>query len=430
MQVSVEPVEGLQRRMSVELPAEEIQAEVDQRLRKLARTARLDGFRPGKVPLKVLRQRFGKQVRSEVFGEQVEASFYKAVSQESLRPAGEPSIEPQIDPKAGRWAYVATFEVLPEIVLKPLGEVTFERPQAEVTESDVDKMLERLRRQRQTWEPVDRPAREGDKVILDFQGTMDGETFEGGSAEGAEVVLGAGRMIDGFEAGLMGASAGEARSLDLRFPEDYGAAHLAGRDVHFEVQVREVQGPVLPEVDAEFVRDYGVESGDLNDLRAEVRRNMERELKDRIQARVKKQALDALLSAHPLDVPQALVDQEIEALRSQARQRMGAGSQMELPAELFTEEARKRVALGLLVAEVVKANGIEVDQALLEERLNSLASSYEDPDEVVAYYRNNREALASVENVVLEDQVVSWILEQGRVIERPMSFDEVTEGHD
>ena len=426
MQVSVEPGEGLQRRMTVELPAEEIQAEVEQRLRKMARKARMDGFRPGKVPVKVLRQRFGNQVRSEVFGEQVEATFYKAASQESLRPAGQPGIEVQIDPDAGRWAYVATFEVLPDIEIQSLTEVTIERPVAEVTEADVDEMIERLRKQKRTWEPVDRPAREGDKVRVDFQGTLDGEPFEGGSAEDQEIELGSGRMIDGFEAGLVGAAAGESRSLDLTFPEDYGAAHLAGKPVHFEVQVKEVQAPVLPELDADFVRDYGVESGEVDDLRAEVRANMERELKERIRIRIKNQALDALLAAHPMEVPQVLVDQEIEALRQQARQSIGGGANMELPAELFDKEARKRVALGLLVAEVVKTQDMKVDQELLDERLRDIAASYEDPDEVVAYYRNNPQLLASVENTVLEDQVVNWILDQGQVTDRPMTFAEAT----
>jgi len=329
MQVSVESGEGLERRMTVGLPPEQVEAEVDKRLREFARSARLPGFRPGKVPVKILRQRYGAQVRREVFGELIQSSYGEALAQEALRPAGAPQIEPDIDASEQRYAYTAVFEVLPQFELAPLGGKTLKRPVAEVLDSDLEAMLMRLREQRKTWSPVERPAQAGDQLTISFRGTIDGEAFEGGSGEGTKLEIGSGRMIPGFEAGLEGAKAGDERTLDLRFPDQYHAEHLKGKPVVFEVRVSEVAGPVLPELDAEFAKAFGVEDGDLGRFRADVRQNMERELKQRIEAKIKNQAMDLLLEANQIDLPDVLVRQEIETLKDQARQKVG-GWQFEL----------------------------------------------------------------------------------------------------
>lgn len=430
MQVTVQSGEGLERRMTVELPADEINQEVEKRLRDLSKRVRLDGFRPGKVPLKIVRTRYGLQVQQEVFGEKVESSFAEAASQESLRPAGAPRIEPVLEQGQGegRFAYTAVFEVLPEIQLNSLADQRIEQPRAEVTEQDVDNMIDKLRRQRQTWEQVERASQDGDRLTISFKGLLDGELFEGGEAEDVPLVLGSGTMVEGFESGLAGASAGDERSLDLTFPEDYRAERLAGKQVVFEVRVGKVEEPVLPELDDEFAKSFGVETGDLEKLRADVKNNMQRELKQRLQAKVKEGAMDALLAANPIDVPAALIEQEIGALREQTRQNMAGNSGMELPASLFEDQARRRVALGLIMAEVVKKNDIQLDQARVDTTIQDMAASYEDPQEVVNFYKNNRQQRASVENLVLEDQVVDWILEQAQLDNVESSFEAITEG--
>jgi trigger factor len=426
MQVSVESGEGLERRMTVGLEADQVEGEVDRRLRELVRTARLPGFRPGKVPVKVLRQRFGQQVRGEVLGELVQSTFAEAVGQKELRPAGAPSIDPDIDHAARRYAYTATFEVLPEFALGSLEGKVLKRPVAQVQESDVDALIERLRAQRKTFDEADRPAQEGDRVTMSFVGSIDGEPFEGGSAEHAQLELGSGRMIPGFEAGLIGARAGEERSLQLSFPEEYHAEHLKGKPVTFAVTVEAVAAPRLPEVDEAFARELGIEDGDLARFRADVRRNMERELKQRVEARIKRQAMDLLLEANPIDLPQVLIAQEIRTLKAQMQENLGGGRQLELPDGLFEEEARRRVALGLVIAEVVKANDIKVDPERVREVVEDMAATYENPQEVVEYYYSRREHLSSVETLTLENQVVDWVTAQVTVADEPHTFDELT----
>ncbi|HHH38520.1 MAG TPA: trigger factor [Sedimenticola sp.] len=426
MQVSIESSEGLERRMKVELPAEQVNETVEKRLKELARTVRLDGFRPGKVPVSIVRKRFSDQVRQEVFGDLVKSTYFEALTQENLVPAGEPEIEAAEDLSGDTMGYVAVFEVMPEIEIKDLSGATIRRPVASVSDEDLEKMLDKLRRQRTTWNEVEREARDGDQVTVDFKGFIDGEAFEGGSAEGVPLVLGSGSMIDGFEEGLLGARAGDKRTLELKFPEDYRVESLAGKDAVFEVEVRKVSEPVLPALDEEFARAFGVEEGGVEALRKEVRANMERELEDKIQSEVKQQAMDALLEAHALDVPKALVRQEAEALQRQARENMAQGGQassIELPLELFEEQAQRRVRLGLIIGEVIKANEIEVDKARVRERVERFAAAYEDPAEVIDYYYSNKGQLAPVENLVLEDQVVEWVLEQAGVEEVETDFD-------
>ncbi len=426
MQVSVESGEGLERRMTVDLPPERFEAEVASRLQQVARTARLAGFRPGKVPLKVLRQRFGEQINHEVFGDLMQSSFSEAVGQQQLRPAGPPRVIPAIDHTARRYGYTATFDVLPTIALGPLTEVSIKRPVAEVGEADLEAMIERLRQQRKTWAKVERPAERGDRVVATFSGTVDGEPLPGGSAQDRLIELGAEQLIPGFEDGLVGIAVGEARTLNLAFPEGYQAPHLAGKPVVFEVSVSAVEGPVVPEVDAELARAYGVADGDLEHFRADVRANMERELRTRIQARVKNQVMDALIAANPVPVPGVLVRDEIKTLRERTSREAGATG-MQLPDALFEESARRRVALGLIIAEVVRQHGIQADPQRVRAAVEDMAATYETPKEVVDYYYSNRDHLATVETMVLEDQVADWVLGQAKVEDEAMSFQQLTD---
>jgi trigger factor len=426
MQVSVESGQGLERRMHIDLPYERIQGEVDKRLQQMARSARLPGFRPGKVPLKLLRQRYGEALQQEVFGELVQSSFGEAVVKESLRPAGMPRIEPEIDRAQQRFGYTAVFEVLPDLQLAALADRTVKRPVAQVTDGDLEIMMERLRVQRRTWEPAQGPAEPGYRVTISYTGTVNGEPFEGGSGSGVQVEIGSGRMIPGFEDGLIGVSSGETRALDLQFPEGYQRKDLAGKPVHFEIQVDAVNRPVLPEVDAAFARELGIPDGDLERFRADVRANMERELAQRMKTRLKERVMDLLVSAHPIEIPRALVQEEIRTLKAQMRENLGGG-RMELPDSLFEDSARRRVALGLIIAEIVKQNGIQAEPARIRAAVEDMAATYDEPQEVIDYYYGDRRRLAPVESLVLEDQVMDWVLGQVTVEEEHLSFSQLTE---
>jgi trigger factor len=429
MQVTVEAGEGLARRMTVELPADDVEQQVDQKLREVARQARLPGFRPGKVPMRVLRQRFGESVRGEVLGEMVQSTFPQAVAEQELRPAGQPRIEPDIDTESGRYAYVARFEVLPEIDLKDLAGKRIARPVAEVVDADVERMIERLREQRRTFEDVERSAQDGDRVTISFTGSIDGEPFEGGSAEHRQLVLGSGTFIPGFEAQLEGASAGDERVVEVTFPEDYQNSELAGRAAQFQVSVEAVAEPHLPEVDADFMTAFGIEDGDFERFRADVRANMERELKQRIEAKVKSQVMDALLEANPVDLPEVLINEEIQSLKQQTLQSAGAGN-IDLPNELFAESAARRVKLGLVIAEVVKRHELQPSQERVRELVEELASTYERPEDLIRYYYADQQRLASVEALAMEELVVDRMLESADVEEEASSFDALTESGD
>jgi trigger factor len=425
MQVSVENGEGLERRMTVGLEPEQIDAEVERRLRDFARSARLPGFRPGKVPVKILRQRYGGKVRQEVFGELVQSSFADALTEKELRPAGAPHIEPEIDESAKRYAYTAVFEVLPQFELGALEGKILKRPVAAVTDADLDAMVLRLREQRKTWSAVEREARSGDQLTISFVGTLDGESFEGGSAEDSRIELGSGRMMPGFEDGLLGARAGEERRLELQFPDEYHVEHLKGRPVVFDVRIAEVAEAVLPQADEDFAKDFGIADGNLERFLSDVRQNMERELKERIDARIKSQAMDLLLEANQIDLPDVLIREEVRALKEQTRQSIGGG-RFELPDELYQDKARRRVALGLIIAEVVKANDIKVDQNRVREAVEDMASTYEHPQQVIDHYYGNREHMASVESLTLESQVVDWVMEQVTIEDDSTTFEALT----
>ncbi len=431
MQVSIETTSGLERRLTVGVPAERVEQEVDNRLQQAKKNVRLPGFRPGKVPMRVMRQRFGAGVRQEVLGEVMSQSFQDAVVQENLRPAGQPTIEPR-NLEAGKdLEYVATFEIFPEVTLKDVSGFTVEKPVAEVSAEDVDSIISVFRRQQGSWQEVTRAAQEGDKINIDYDGTRDGEPFEGGSAEGSDLELGSGGMIPGFEDGVVGLSAGEEKTLELTFPEDYHEESLQGAAVQFAVKVNSVSELELAPLDEKLFAAYGVEGDDEAEFRKEVATNMERELRNAISARLKQQVMDALLEAHDdLEVPQALVSQEIDGMRRQMFQQFGGASAENLdlksllPDEMFTERAARRVKLGLLLATLISDRDLEADPDKVRGEIEELASTYEEPEEVINWYYGNQEQLQSVESKVLEDQVVESLLAQASVTDAPCSYQE------
>mgnify|MGYP002713080648 CR=1 FL=1 len=428
MQVSVETTSALERRMTVEVPEERVEKAVEERLRNLARTTRIKGFRPGKVPMSVVKQRFGGQVRQEVVGEVVQSTFYEAVTQEKLRPVGLPRIEPSSTGEGDNLEYTATFEVFPEIELAGLEGVSIDKATAEVTEADVDRMLDTLRKQATSWEEVDRPAEEGDRVTVDFRGTIDGEEFDGNSGENVPVTIGGKRMIAGFEEGLVGVKAGDEKTLDLEFPEDYAYKKVAGKPVQFIVTIKRIEKPELPEVDDAFAERFGIKEGGVDALRQEIRANMEREMSQALKNRVKQQVMDKILEINELDIPKGLIDNEAQALMRQTEQQMytpEGKSGVKLDPSMFEEQAERRVSLGLLMSEVVKQHELKADPAKVRETVEGLAATYEQPDEVVQWYYADRQRLGEVESLVLEDQVVDWVLGQVQVNEVPSSFEEI-----
>ncbi|MDY6980685.1 MAG: trigger factor [Pseudomonadota bacterium] len=430
MQVSVEATGGLERRMTVNVDEERIASAVDDRLKNMTQTVKLKGFRKGKVPFKVVKQHYGKQVRDEVVGEVVQSTFYEAVSQEKLQPAGNPNFDDLKNEPGQGLAYTATFEIYPEVELAPMAEQTVEKPVAEIGEADVDKMIETIRKQNVSWQPVEREAKEGDRVNLDFKGMIDGEAFDGGSGEGMQVELGSGRMIPGFEDGLMGAKAGEDRTLNVTFPENYHVESLAGKPAVFEAHINSVEEAVLPEVDAEFAKQLGVASGDLSEMRDEVRANMQRELDERLRAKLKEAVIETLLAANSIDVPKSLVENEERTLLQQMLQNLASqGMQQQdlsgLNPEMFKEQAEKRVTLGLIMSEIVKANDLKVEPEQVKARIQEIAAPYEQPEEVVKWYQSDRQRLSEIESLVFEDQVIDWVVDQAKVVEKPVSFDEI-----
>lgn len=426
MQVSVEQTGNLERKVTVQVPAERVEDEVTNRLRNLARRVRMDGFRPGKVPFKVVQKRYDGQVRGEVLSDLVQQTLSEALRQENLRPAGGPRIEPKKMEPGQALEYSAIFEVYPQIELASLDSAAVEKPAAEVTDADVDKMLEKLRTQRATWNEVEREAREGDQITVNFEGSIDGQVFAGGKGDQVPIVLGSGTMIEGFESQLEGAKAGEHRTVDVRFPDDYRAKEVAGKDAKFEVDVVKVAEPVLPEMDDDFAQAFGVKEGGVEALRSEVRGNMERELEQKVRAHIKEQVLERLLEANEIEVPKALVDEEITRLISQATGKSPEELRgMNLPREAFEERARKRVALGLLIGEVINKNELQLDADRVSETLNRVAASYEDPEEVIQAYRKNPSLRNDLEAHVMEEQVVDLLVGQMQVKEKRMAFDDL-----
>ena len=429
MRVSVETTSALERRLTVGVPAERVDAAVANKLQEAARNVRLPGFRPGKVPMRVMKQRFGAGVRQEVLGEVISQSFQEAVISEQLRPAGQPTIEARNFVAGQDVEYTATFEIFPTVELNEISGLKVEKPVAEVGEGDIDDIIEVFRKQQGKLVVVERAAAEGDTVVIDFEGFRDGEAFEGGSAQGTSLELGSGRMIPGFEDGLIGASAGEERTLNLTFPQDYQQKDLAGAAVEFKVTVSEVKALELAPIDSALFAQYGLEDGTEEAFRAEVRQNMERELRNAVEASVKNQVMDAIASAHSaLELPSALVAQEVDGMRRQMFQQFGGAAPQGmdlasiLPDEMFKDQATRRVKLGLVVAEMIGHFELSAEPAKVRQAIEDIASTYQDPDEVINWYYSENEQLAGIESRVLEDAVVERLLADAEVVEVSCSY--------
>ncbi len=428
MQVSVETTSGLERLMTVSVPAERIDQDVNKRIQQTARNVRIDGFRPGKVPMKVVKQRYGKGIREEVLSQVVQETFYAAVQQEQLNPAGGPTIDVKKEVEGEDFEYTATFEVYPEISLADFSAVSIEKKTAEIADADLDTMIETLRKQQATWVETDRAAADGDRVKIDFEGFVDGEAFEGGKAEGMDLVLGSGRMIPGFEEGIVGAATGAEIDVNVTFPEEYQAEHLQGKAATFKVTVKSVSEQKLPELNEEFFGKFGLDELTEEAFRAEVRKNMSRELKQALKMKLKDQVFSKLIDVNSVDVPAALIDREIDAQRRQAVEQFGgANSKMDpnsLPKELFSAQAERRVSIGLLLQEVIKLNKLEADENRVRETLEEMAETYQDPQQVIDWYMNNKEMLDQIKGLVLEDQVVDHLLSQAQVTEVTVSYED------
>jgi trigger factor len=426
MQISVENTGKLERRMQVQVPAERVSKEIAMRLKELSRTARLKGFRPGKAPITVIRQQFGQQVHREVIGELMQSSFTEAVTQNQLSPAGSPRIEPTSVAEGQDLTYVATFEVFPEVVLQPIGTLTIPRVTAEVGEGDVDAMIERLRRQSTKFTAVARPAATGDKVTVDFVGSIDGNIFAGGKGENVPIVLGEGRMLAQLEQGLAGASAGESREIGVNFPADYRATELAGKQAVFKVDVKSVEEPTLPALDDEFCAAFGVTEGGVPKMREDVRANMQRELEQSLRNRNRAAVMDKLYQANPVEVPNALLESQIRDMQMEEMRRTGAKDVSQAPPrERFIEPARRRIALGLLINEIIRREKIVLDPARSNARLDEMVGAYGDPAALKRAYLQNADAMRQVQSLALEDQVTDFILEHAQVHETRYTFKEL-----
>ncbi|WP_337908734.1 trigger factor [Vibrio cholerae] len=427
MQVTVETLEGLQRRLNITVPAANIEDAVAAELRNIAKNRRFDGFRKGKVPMKMVAKMYGKAVRQDVLGDVMQRHFIEAIVKEKINPAGAPTFAPVEIGEGKDLVFTATFEVYPEVELKGLENIAVEKPAAEVTDADVAEMLETLRKQQATWKEVDEAAESGKRVSIDFVGSIDGVEFEGGKAENFPLEMGAGRMIPGFEDGIVGKTKGMEFVIDVTFPEDYHAENLKGKAAKFAIKVNKVEARELPELNDEFVARFGVAEGGVDALKAEVRKNMERELKQAIKARIKEQAIEGLVKENEIQVPSALIDQEINVLRQQAAQRFGGNVEAaaQLPRELFEEQAKRRVVVGLLLGEVIRTHELKADEEKVKALITEMATAYEDPSEVVSYYEQNQQLMNNMRNVALEEQAVDAIIAKAKVTEKAISFSEL-----
>ncbi len=419
MQVSVEAISDLERRLTIQIPSASIDQEVDNRLRSMVRTARVDGFRPGKVPFKVLQQKYEGRIREEVLNAVIQSSYKDALTQQNLRPAGDPKIEPQQLQPGQDFKYTALIEVYPELTLPFMDGIVVHKPVSEISAADVEGMLNVLRRQRATWQDVSRPAGDGDRVIINYTATMGESEQPFMEEQQTAIIIGSKGNIEGLEDRLVGMSAGGNAAIDLTYPGDHPNQQLAGKPVRYQVHAVSVAEAVMPVLDEEFARAFGVSEGGLDGLRKEVAANMSREMTLVIKSRVKDQVLDGLLAANPIKIPSTLVEEEIDRLVSSAhRDGQGKG----LPREAYRNQATRRVSLGLLIAEVVKHNRIAIDPARVRSTVETIASSYEEPEQVVKWYYGDRELLSGIEALVLEDQVVDWLLERAAVDEAPTTF--------
>ncbi|TSA50640.1 MAG: trigger factor [Nitrosomonadales bacterium] len=430
MQSNVENLGALERRLSVSVPHETIETEMENRIKRLARTAKIPGFRPGKVPLRIVQQQYGPQVRQEVLGDVLQKSFSEAVREQKLRLAGPPRFEPKAAAEsASEFEFSATFEVYPDVVLGDLSTASIEQPLVKVIPADVDKTLEVVRKQRVQYQPAERPAAAGDRVSIDYNGVIDGVEFAGGKAEGFTLVLGEGRLLKDFEGPLIGMSAGQSKTFEVTFPADYHGKDVAGKVATFEVKLNAVEAPELPEVNAEFARSLGVADGDTEKMRGEIRANLEREVTKRTKARIKAQVMQALLDTTRIEAPKVLVQQAMERLMQDARSDLEArgmkAADIALPQDLFQEQAQRRVNLGLILAELVKVHNLQASPEQVRAVVEDLAQSYENPGEVVKWHYSSPDRLNEIESAVLEDNVVAWVLEKVTAVDKAVTFDEL-----
>lgn len=429
MQTQIETISSLERRLTMSLPADTIEKEVSDRLRQLTRTVKMHGFRPGKVPLKLVQQQYGPQVRSEVIGDAVQKGFEQAVQQNKLRVAGYPKIEPKDEADKTQISFAATFEIYPEIKLGDISGAKIERLALAVSDADVDKTIEILRKQRVTWSPAERAAADGDRVTVDFTGRLDGVEFPGGKGEGMAIVLGEGRMLPDFEKGVAGIKAGETRSFDVKFPDDYQAENLRGKTAQFEAAATKVEAPVLPALDAEFARTLGVTDGDIAKMRTEVRGNVEREVAKRIESDLKSKVMQALIDSTPLDLPKSLVDMEIErmmqSMRAEFESRGMKMDQMPINPQMFEEQGKRRVSLGLIIGELIKVKELKPKPDMVKKQIEDYAQSYEHPAEVVKWIYSEPQRYSEFEALALEAGVVKWVIDNAKLEDKAIGFDEL-----
>jgi len=429
MQVSVENISGLERRLKIAVPASQVEQTVAKKINQAARTIKIDGFRAGKVPLNVVKKRYGASIRAEALDDIIRDAYVGAIQQSALKIAGFPSIEPINFDEGKDIEFAAVVEVYPEVTLGDFTALSIERPSAEVTDADVDTMIANLRRQRAKWEESAEAAADQDRLTIDFAGSIDGEAFDGGTSQDFNIVLGSKRMITGFEEQLVGAKAGDELTINVTFPADYQAENLAGKEAQFKINVKKVVKATLPELDTEFLTAFGITDGNVEQFRADVRKNMERELRNGIRAKVKAAVFEALVNAHNLEVPKALVSEEIGRQREQALKQFGGNAAQikpeMLPDDLFKDNAKRSVALGLLVSEIISANEIKVDAERVRALVDEVAQSYEQPEQVVQWYYSSKEQMAQVQSSVLEDQVVDLILAKAQITDKAVGYEEL-----
>lgn len=429
-EANLETLSPLERRLNLSVPLGPVEEEVENRLKRMTKTVRVHGFRPGKVPYKIVSQQYGSQVRNEVLGDTMQKSLADAIEAQQLKVAGYPRIEPKpLAEGAENLEFSATFEVYPDVELKDIGELPLERPVHEISDADIDHTIDILRKQRTEFTDVDRAAQEGDKANIDFRGTIDGEPFEGGEGQGMDVVLGQGQTLPEFEGGIVGMKAGDSKTVEVKFPEDYHGKEVAGKTAQFEIKLNSVAAPQLPEVDEAFVREFGIEDGTVDSFRKEIRENLEREVQKRIQGRLKDQVMDKLLENNQVELPRSLVENEVSRLMERTwqdfEQRGLNRKDVPLQASYFEEQAKRRVALGLILSELVDRNKLVATPEQVRAKIDEFASTYEQPEQVVNYYYADPNRLAEVENVVLEDNVVNWVVDHAKVEDKPVAFEEL-----
>ena len=425
MKVSVESTGNIERKLSIVVPAERIDIEVENRLKSMRSRVKVDGFRPGKVPMSVVSQQYGDSVYQEVVGEMFQNTFYEAAAQENLRVAGMPNIE-AITVEAGKdLEYTATFDTYPEFEIADVSKLKIERPSVKITTADIDAMIDTLRAQQKEWKEVKTASKTGDLLTIDFEGKLDGEIFEGGVASDFSVELGAGRMMEGFEDALVGMKAGQEKESDITFPKDYPAENLKGKKTTFTMKVKKVSTPVLPKVDKEFIQKFGVEDGTKKSFKAEIEKNMLREVEQRVKTMVKQSVMEGLNEVHEIELPNALVTDEIQQVRKEMSENSQGADMSSLPDDMFKDQAARRVKLGLIVGEIITKKKLEKDQARVDDMLETLAASYDDPQALLEYYRGNQQAMQTVEAAVMEEMIVDWVVDQVKVKDQKMSFTEL-----